>query len=42
MQGTQHELTVPKTTQQNGVAERMNKTLAETTRSTLADSELPK
>ena len=41
-QGTQHELTAPKTPQQNGVAERMNRTLGETIRSMLADSELPK
>ena len=31
-QGTQHELTVPKTPQQNGVPERMNRTLVETIR----------
>ena len=31
-QGTQHELTVPKTPQQNGVAERMNRALVETIR----------
>ena len=30
--GTQHELTIPKTPQQNGVAERMNRTLVETVR----------
>ena len=41
-QGTQHELTVPKIPQQNGVAERINRTLAETIRIMLADSELPK
>ena len=40
-QGTQHELTVPKTPQQNGVAELMNTTFVETIRSMLADSELP-
>ena len=39
-QGTQHELTVPKIPQQNGVAERMNKTLVETMRSIVEDSEL--
>ena len=32
-QGRQHELTVPKTPHQNGVAERMNRTLVETIRS---------
>ena len=36
-----HELTVPKTPEQNGVAERMNRTLVETMRSMLADSKLP-
>ena len=41
-QGTQHELTFPKTPQQNGAAERMNRILVETIRSMLADSELPK
>ena len=40
--GIQHELTVPKTPQQNGVAERMNRTLVESIRSMLADSQLPK
>ena len=38
-QCTQDELTVPKTPQQNGVAEVMNRTLVETIRSMLADSE---
>ena len=41
-QVTQHELTVPKTPEQNGVTERMNRTLVETIRSMLEDSELPK
>ena len=41
-QGTQHELTFPKTPQQNGVTERINRTLVEGIRSMLADSELPK
>ena len=41
-QGTQHELTAPKTPQQHGVAERMNRTLVEIIRSILTDSELPK
>ena len=35
-------MTVSKTPQQNGVAERMNSTLEETIRSILVDSELPK
>ena len=38
----QHELTVPKTPQQNGVAERMNRKLMENIRLMLADSKLPK
>ena len=40
-EGVRHELTVPKTPEQNGVAEWMNRTLVETTRSMLADSKLP-
>ena len=40
-EGVRHELTVPKTPEQNGVAERMNRTLIETVRSMLADSQLP-
>lgn len=32
-EGVRHELTIPKTPEQNGVAERMNKTLVETARS---------
>ena len=36
-----HELTIPKTPEQNGVAERMNRTLIETVRSMLADAKLP-
>ena len=40
-EGVRHELTVPKTPEQNGVAERMNRTLVETMRSMLADSKLP-
>ncbi|KAL2092442.1 hypothetical protein ACEWY4_012240 [Coilia grayii] len=39
--GVRHELTVPKTPEQNGVAERMNRTLVETVRSMLADAKLP-
>ena len=41
-EGTQHETTIPKTPEQNGVAERMNHTLVETIRAMLADSKLPK
>ena len=37
-----HELTIPKTPQQNGVAECLNRTLVETVRSMLSDSKLPK
>ena len=40
-EGIRHELTVPKTPEQNGVAERMNRTLIETVRSMLADAKLP-
>ena len=40
-EGVRHERTVPKTPEQNGVAERMNRTLVETTRSMLIDSKLP-
>ena len=40
--GIQHEVTVQKTPQQNGIAERMNSTLVESIRSILADSKLPK
>ena len=36
-----HELTVPKTPEQNGVAERMNRTLVEGVRAMLADARLP-
>jgi hypothetical protein len=39
--GVRHEHTVPKTPEQNGVAERMNRTLIETVRSMLADANLP-
>ena len=35
-----HELTVPKTPQQNGVAERLNRTLMETVRTMLVESKL--
>ena len=41
-EGIRYELTVPKTPQQNGVAERMNRTLVETVHSMLSDTKLPK
>ena len=40
-EGVCHELTVPKKTEQNGVAERMNRTLVETYRSILVNANLP-
>ena len=40
-EGVRHELTVPKTPEQNSVAKRMNRTLVETVRSMLADAKLP-
>ena len=40
-EGICHECTVPKTPEQNGVAERLNRTLAETVRAMLIDSKLP-
>jgi Integrase core domain. len=40
--GIRHELTIPRTPEQNGVAERMNRTLVETTRAMLMDGGLPK
>ena len=39
--GVRHDLTIPNTPEQNGVAERMNRTLVEAGRSMLADSRLP-
>ncbi|KAI3802080.1 hypothetical protein L1987_30205 [Smallanthus sonchifolius] len=39
--GIHHELSAPYVPQQNGVAERKNRTLVETARTMLADSELP-
>lgn len=39
--GIGHETTVPKNPEQNGTAERMNRTLMESVRSMLADSGLP-
>lgn len=41
-EGIKHELTVPKTPQQNGVREQLNCTLMETVRAMLADSNLDK
>ena len=40
MEGIEHQYTIPKTPEQNGVSERMNRTLVETIRSMLADSRL--
>jgi len=39
--GIRHELTIPKTPEQNGKAERLNRTLVETTRAMLLDAKLP-
>ena len=41
-EGVRHEFTVPRTPEQNGVAERMNRTLQESVRSMLSESKLPK
>lgn len=41
-EGIRHEKTVPKTPEQNGVAERKNRTLVEAVRSMLSDSKLSK
>lgn len=41
-EGIRHQLTVPKTPEQNGIAERMNRTLVEAVRSMLSDAQLPK
>ncbi len=40
-EGVRHELTIPKTPEQNGVAERMNRTLVEATRAMLVAANLP-
>ena len=40
-EGIKHELTTPHTPQQNGAAERLNRTLIEGVRTMLADSKLP-
>ena len=39
--GIRHELTVPKNPEQNGVAERMNRTIVETARCMLVEAKLP-
>ena len=41
-EGVRHELTIPYTPEQNGVAERMNRTLVESSRAMLRDAKLPK
>ena len=41
-EGIRHELTVSKNPEQNGVAERMNRTIMETARSMLAEAKLPR
>lgn len=41
IEGVKHELTVPKTPQQNGVAERPNRTLAESARTMLIQAKIP-
>jgi len=40
-EGVRHELTIPKTPEQNGVAERMNHTLVKSVRSMLSHAKLP-
>ena len=40
-EGVRHEHTIPKTPEQNGVAERLNRTLVESSRSMLLDAKLP-
>ncbi|KAK4313452.1 hypothetical protein Pmani_015209 [Petrolisthes manimaculis] len=40
-EGVRHEYTIPKTPEQNGVSERMNRTLVEQIRAMLIDSGLP-
>ena len=39
--GIKHELTIPHTSEQNGVAERMNRTLVESARAMIAHAGLP-
>ena len=41
-EGVRYELTVPKTPQQYGVAERLNRLLVESVRSMLSDAKFPK
>ena len=41
-EGIRHELTTPKCPEQNGVAERMNRTIVETARCMLAEAKLPR
>lgn len=41
-EGIKHEHTIPITPEQNGVAERINRTVVETARSMLCESNLPK
>ena len=41
-EGIRNEFSIPKTPEQNGVAERMNRTLVESVRSMLSDAKLPK
>ena len=41
-EGVRHELTIPKTPEQNGVVERMNRTFVEVVRSMLIGAKLPK
>ena len=41
-EGIRHERTIPKTPEQNGVAERFNRTVVESARSMLLDAALPK
>ncbi len=40
-EGIRHECTIPKTPEQNGVAEKLNRTLVESSRSMLLDAKLP-
>ena len=40
-EGIRHEYTIPKTPEQNGVAERLNRTLVESSSSMLLDANLP-
>ncbi len=41
-EGIKHEFTIPHTPQQNGIAERLNRTLIEGVRTMLTDSKLPR